>query len=626
MLEFMRKKIHGVFAWVILTSIAIVFVFWGTVGLRLTSNNYVDVNGERLYPQDISLFKQVYPNADLVQITLGMQELKQAGFNYSPDQLDSLIKESPMFKVDGKFSSELYQRYLANNSQQLQAIRKGVYFNSLSNQMFYALQTAQVSFPSDNEWYYKLMDQKRNISVLTVNQDKFLKDVKVDEKDLLEYYEKNKNNFTEPVKVRLEYIKINFPDIVNKIKVSDSEIEKYYNDNLDQYIVAGQKKIAQIVLDMKSAQASTKLEEIKKVLKDDASVEVFGKLAEQHSDDKLTAKKQGDAGWFQVGDMGSAVLDKALADLTKDNTVSPVITHEDSWYILKLVEQKPQQQLAFAQVKSDIKNIIAEQKANNIYMDLKEQLERKSFEISDNLEVVAEELGVKTNKTDWINHNGLISNQVESELNSIVNNPKVLEVAFSEDVLEGKNNSALIELDAQTSLVLRISEYQPQQINSYEKVKDRIKLELSRALAKQKVSDTASKLWSDFISNGITLDKLEKLSKDNKYVNFQKPQNVSYLDTFWGNADPNVRQEFISAFDLPKPTEQYPLQAKLLYLDNGDQSILAIDKVTMGEYQSASSDQKLQTSNQLKYFSLMRDNANFYNRVYSNSKVRNYIE
>lgn len=625
----MRQKIHGVFAWVVLLSIAVVFIFGGTVGLRLTTNNFIDVNGERVYPQDISLFKQVYPNSDLIQVTVGMQELKNVGFTYSDEQLDEVIKNSPLFKIDGKFSTELYQRYLANNSQQLQSIRKGIYFNSLSNQMFYALQLAQVSFPGSNEWYYKLMDQKRNVSVLTVNQDKFLNDVKLEESDLLKYYEDNKSNFIEPVKVKLEYIKIHYPDIVDKVKVTNSEVENYYNNNLDQYIVAGQKKISQIVIDMKSQDATKKLEEIKKVLKDDSSTESFGKLAEQYSDDKLTASKQGDAGWFQVGDMGAAVLDKALADLTKDVGVSPVITYEDNWFIFKLLDQKPQKQQALSEVKSDIMNKLAEQRANNIYIDLKEQLERKSFEISDALEIVAEELGVKIYKTDWINNKGLVNNNLdtaEDDINSIANNQKVLDVAFSEDVLEDKNNSPLIEIDAQTSLVLRVSEYQAQQINPYEKVKDRIKQELSQSIAKEKALETARKLWNDFVSNGISLNKLEKLSKDNKYVKFEKPQSVSYLDTFWGNADSNLRQELISAFDLPKPTEQYPLQAKLLHLENGDQSILAIDQVTMGEYQNASADQKQQTANQLKYFRLLRDNANFYNRVYNNVKVKSFLD
>lgn len=622
MLELIRNKMHGIFAWVMLISIAVVFIFWGSIGLRLGASNYIDVNGEKIYQQDIARFKSVYPNADLVQVTLGVQELNNIGFAYSSKQVDNIIKSSPMFQVDGKFSKELYDRYLSTNIGLLESLRTGVVYNSLTNQMYYALQTAQVSFPSNTELYYKLMDQKRNVSVLTINSDKFVSDVTVSDQELQNFYNANKSNYIEPAKVKLEYIKLHYPDIVKKIRLTNEELKKYYEANLEQFIQPGQKKIAQLVIAKNSKEAKDNLDKIVLSLGDNQSVKNFAELAKKYSTDKLTATKNGDAGWFQVGDMGYPELDDALAKLKKVGEISDVITYDDNWYILQLTDIQKSEQSPFKEVKSDIEITLAEQRANTIYSELKDQLERKSYEIADNLEIVGEELGLVVNKTNWINTNGYVNANLEQD--NLITNPKVIETAFSEDVLDNRNNSALIELDSESAIVIRVADHQAESINSFEDVKDSVKESVVKAKAASRAREYAENLWNEFINNTVSIKKLESYAK-NKYVKFTKSKNVSYFDTFYATQDGNIKQELAYAFELPKPNKDYPLQAKLLKLDNGDQSILAVDMVQLGEYTKASDQQKQQTANQLKYFMFMRDNANFYNRLYANSKVESYM-
>lgn len=631
MLTSITHRIKGIFAWGFLITISVVFIFWGSIGLRLTTNKYVEVNGERVYPQEINSFKQVYPQADLVQVTLGMQELYKIGFKYSDEQLDNLMQELPLFQVNGAFSKELYNKYLSQNFQQLQAVRKGAEFNGLVQQMTYGLRQAQRVFPATTERYYKLMDQKRNISVLTIEQENFLKETKVTDEDLNNYYQQNKSQYVEPAKVQLEYIKLDYPDIVSQVKISKADIDDFYNENKQLFTKPGRKKVSQIVVDISQADAKQKLDQVQEALKNNMD---FADIAKKFSDDKLTAKNGGDAGWFQQGDMGDATLDEALVNLANPGDISPAVTADNKWYIFKLIEQRPEQQLALKEVEADVKTKVAEQRANTVYAELKEQLELKSFEIADSLAIVAEELNLKTQKSAWLNSNGFIaddkasSKKSEQELSMAQElvNPKVLTAAFSEDVLENRNNSPVIELNSESLIVVRVNDYKAERIKDFSEVKSVITSTVKDLKSKKKAKEYAEKLWQDFINNTASIEKLETISKKDKYIKFEKPKAISYLDTFWavGN-DPNVKEEFASAFELPKPSEEYPLQAKLLSLDNGNQAILAVNKVTLGEYDKASDAQKSQTSNQLKYFMMMRDNANFFNRIYKNSDVRSYL-
>ena len=609
--------------WTFLILMIVVFVFWGAVGLQLGDGKYVDVNGQRLSPNEISIFGKIYPNADLVQLTVGKQELNKIGFHLSNKQVEDAIRNISLFQIDGKFSEAAYQDYLKKNFSELQAIRKGAEFNNLIQQMIFALSQAQIVFPSTSEQYYKLMDQKRNVSILTVSQEKFLKDIEIKDSEIESYYNYNKAAYVEPEQIRLEYIKLNYPDVVKQIKVSDEDIEDYYNKNADQFIKQGRKKISLITINIQKDKAKETLDIVTNKLKDKDS---FAELAIQFSDDKLTAKKGGDMGWFQDGDMGNPVLDEAISSIENINDTSAVVTANDKWHIFTVTDVQPKKQLPLKEVSLDIKTKVAEQRANTIYTEQKQQLELKSFEIADNLELVAKELNLPLLKTSWVNRQGdsdTLNNSVGKEL---IGNNKVIEIAFSEDVLENRNNSQLLDLNPESAVVFRVVDYKAQRTKELAEIKPDIKKAVQEIKAREKAGDYAKQLWQDFIKdNGvISLSKLEKISQNSKYVKFEHNQDVSYLDAFWNN-NKNFKQEIISAFELPKPDQSYPLQAKLLGLQNGDQSILAIDKVTLGDYQAASIEQKEQTKDQLKYFMIMRDNANFYNRIAGNAVITNRL-
>ncbi|MBP9721609.1 MAG: SurA N-terminal domain-containing protein [Gammaproteobacteria bacterium] len=631
MLEQIRKHTHGWVAWLFLFCIAVVFIFWGAIGLRLDVGKYVEVNGKKLYPGQIEAFRQIYPRADLVQITLGIQQLQKVGFYISDLQLENLIKSMPDFQINGQFSPELYNRLYKTSPLQLEMIRLGAHYNSLIEQMSFAMQQAHADFPSSVALYFKLMDQKRTISALRVENNKFSDDISITNEDIKKYYNIHKNNFVEPAKAKLEYIKISYPELVKSVQPSQQDIEDFYKNNIDQFTLAGRKKIAQIVINKSSSQeAKEKLAIISNALQSDPNS--FGDLAEKYSDDILTAKQQGEAGWFQSGDMNDKNLDQALAKLSTKNQITPPVNKGEQIYIFKLIDHESTKQLPLSKVTTEVAAKVAEEKANSLYSELKEQLERKSFENADSLDVVAEELNLKINKTDWVtdpkNKNDIssLSNPSGKEFEK---NSRILSTAFSEDVLENRNNSGLIEVGPDTAAVIRIAEFQPDRIKTLEEVKPQLNTLVKNIKAKEKARDIAAKFWREFANDGNNFDKLETLSKNNTYTKYHKPIEISYIDTFWDNKTANsseyTKEELKEAFYLPKPNNEHPVQAILLQLDNGDQSILAINKVTLGDYKSASSEQKAQAANQLKYFMIMSDNVNFFSRIQKESEIKSYM-
>ncbi len=629
MLEQIRKYAHGWMAWAFLICIAVVFIFWGAVGLRLETSKYIEVNGKKLYPYQIEGFKQVFPNADLVQMTASLQALENAGFNLSKDQLDAIIKNMPYFQVDGKFSEEAFARLLKHNPQQLEIIEKGAYFNSLSEQMAYALQQAQADFPSLTSRYFKLMDQKRTMSALTIDSHSFISTVNVDSKEIEKYYQENKSELIDQAKVKLEYIKLSYPDIVKTIKLSDADIEEYYNNNASQFVIPGKKRISQIIIN-NTPDGKAKLENVLKQL--EQNKDAFTDLAVSSSDDFLSAKQKGDIGWYQAGDMGDKVLDDAIANLSKVGNISQVVTKDNKSYIFRLTKSEPKSKLTLAQVREEIISKLNNEKAGVIYSDLKDQLERKSFESADSLDSVAQDLGLKTEKTDWINKSSKPIKNVQSFEQDLIANQKVMTAAFSEDVLENRNNSNVIEINPEAAVVVRVLEYKPQRVKDLSEVTQEVTDKVKVIKSKIEAKNLAAKLWSEFASkvnqvkNKSSIEYLEQLSKNYPQVKYSKPVEISYLDTFWDKNESVInKEELKEAFELPKPTDQHPVSAKLIELANGDQAIVAVNDVVLGKYEDTNKEQKIQSANQLKYFMLMRDNVNFFNRVSKETVVKSYM-
>lgn len=183
--------------------------------------------------------------------------------------------------------------------------------------------------------------------------------------DLLSYY-----GFKSDKDVK-EYFRLTYrrDKAVNKYvqkDLKDSEIEKYYEDE-----VYGDIKVKHILIapdttdDMSSEDkekakktAKKEAEDIIKKLKDG---EDFDKLAKKYSDDSSNAKKGGDLGWISTGDMVEE-FDAAAFKLKKGKyTTSPVKTTY-GYHVIYKVDEKDKPKLDEA--KDDIIETLVKNKLN----------------------------------------------------------------------------------------------------------------------------------------------------------------------------------------------------------------------------------------------------------------------
>jgi peptidyl-prolyl cis-trans isomerase SurA len=180
-------------------------------------------------------------------------------------------------------------------------------------------------------------------------------------------------------------------EIAPKVKVSDEEIEKYYNKNRASFtkpvlykmrhihiktITSSEKaadKISQKKADrlkeMINAEAKEKIGSLLKRLQDG---EDFIDLAKRFSEDDATKEKGGLLGQLHP-DSTIPEISAEMVKLNEQNT-SGVIKSKFGYHILKLDEIIPSQLIPFSETKSDIMNLLLKMQTQKLFTTYVENL------------------------------------------------------------------------------------------------------------------------------------------------------------------------------------------------------------------------------------------------------------
>jgi parvulin-like peptidyl-prolyl isomerase len=161
-----------------------------------------------------------------------------------------------------------------------------------------------------------------------------------------------KNNLSKNI-ILENYIK----SISDKITVSDKEIKEYYNKNKDEFKQEEQVRASHIIISSKNGEkvAQEKINKIYSEIKDGLS---FEEAAKKYSEDG-SASTGGDLGFFRRGMMVKEFEDVAFN--TKKGEISKPFKTEFGYHILKVTDKKEEKQLSLEEAKETIKsNLIAE--------------------------------------------------------------------------------------------------------------------------------------------------------------------------------------------------------------------------------------------------------------------------
>ncbi|MCW5588670.1 MAG: SurA N-terminal domain-containing protein [Legionellales bacterium] len=499
MLQSIQKRAQGVILWIIVILICVTFAMWGVHnylttapgqeiaakvnGITITTQQVTDLFNRLQRQQQIQLGANYNPTPEstkalrelaldnLIDGTLLFENAKQHGLRISQNQLVGMIQNIPAFQVNQSFSNERFAELVRNMGftpqQYLDQLQKGLLIEQMRS-MFLA---PVFSLPYQVQQAISLVTEKRDFSYKIIPAKQFASQVKIDEKQLQDYYQQHKNTFKVPEQVSINYIELSLPEVMKTINVSDKQLKEYYDNNLDNYTTPPRWKIAQILLRVPTQATAQerqaineKAQQIYQQVEKGAN---FAKLAKQYSEDRVSAKQGGDLGWIDNHTKLPPSFLTVVRQLNKAGQVSKPTPTEYGISIIKLQAYEPQKIASYPSIYSQLKQDYLQQQAQQHFANLNEQLANLSYANSDSLKPAAKALGLT------IQTSGLFSR--DGGKDDFTKNPKVISAAFSNDVLTQHYNSDPLELSNNHVIVLRIAKHLPARIQAFAEVKDKIK-------------------------------------------------------------------------------------------------------------------------------------------------------
>lgn len=175
---------------------------------------------------------------------------------------------------------------------------------------------------------------------------------------------------------------------LEKITVSDKELEDYYNKHKAAFVTPAAVRAAIIRISLSANASKNKKAELLKragearaeALDLSPSTPSFGPVAVRYSDHQATRYRGGDTGWIAAGRGESRwpeEVTEAIFSLKDTGKVSPVITTPTGYYIVKLMETRESAARPFAAVKERIGHQVLSEKKAKVERQFYEELKGK---------------------------------------------------------------------------------------------------------------------------------------------------------------------------------------------------------------------------------------------------------
>ncbi len=513
MFDFVQEKRRLV--QIVLALIILPFAFWGVDSYRKSggASPLATVDGEKIGQQefenalnqqqqrfremaganfDPSFFDKPEIKSSvldrLVTQHLMAIEARKAGLSIADEQIGQIILSIGAFQKDGKFDRGLYESILKEKGKTPADFDAEIRRALLIQQLTDAYSQNGYAAKAVAENLIRLNEQQRVVAVANLDAASFLKQVKLPDNAVADYYDKNSREFQMPERAKVEYVVLSADSLLSQVTVSDEEAKQYYDEHKAEFGTQEQRQAAHILIgvpklasDAEKMAAKDKAEQVLQQVRQAPAK--FAALAKQYSQDPGSAANGGDLGMFGRGAMVKPFEDSVFS--LKVGEISGLVQTDFGYHIIKLIAVKPAKVQAFSELKGMIAQRLKSQKASDKFAELAEKFSNTVYEQSDSLKPAAELAKVAVQQGAWLS---------KGQVPAGIWTDKALQAVFSEDALKNKRNTAAVEVAPNTLLAARVTEYEPASIRPLAEVSAGIQKKLLQAQASEQAAQQGKKL------------------------------------------------------------------------------------------------------------------------------------
>jgi len=432
----------------------------------------------------------------LIDRTLLEQQAGKLGMTVSDDTINRLLLQEEIFKdAEGNFSNDQFSNFLRQRG-----MTKDQLFAEFRNQL--SLDQLNASIVGTAIYPMRAVNQLIDLQLETrkvwlhrFNWQDYQQQVKVTQADVETYYNANKNKLKSDAMVDLAYIQL-IPANIEVNQVTSEELEQQYESYKQQLGVVDERMISQILLSGDDAKA--RADKVLAELKQGAD---FSTLAKQYSDDP-TGTSGGAIGRFNPSVFGNdaAKVEDALEGL-EVGEVSPAVNTSFGYQIFKVTADNGGDVPTMESMREELTAKAKEYKRQTIYADKVtaiNDLAADGFSIED----IAQQENVTLKR---------IKDYRKQNNTSVLAQPAVIKQAFDEFTIQDQAVTTGIEV-GNGMVWAQPSNYRPTETLSLAAAKPII----TQTLLKQKASALA---LADAKKTAAAIDTVDDIAKQN--VTFQ---------------------------------------------------------------------------------------------------------
>lgn len=467
MLTKIREKFTGGIAFAILALIGVPFLFLGYGSYDFLGGAFAaKVDGSEI---GIGQFETAYRDqiqanpalADLpeefrMQVREGvLQQLIRErlinmhvidqGYQISDEMLDRMIASIPEFQVDGVYDEETANSLLLQNGMTPSQFKVAQRSSMRTNQLRRAIGASSIITPADYRRFLNLVAEQRLVSLASFDIQSVAGEVEVTDEMITTYYETNETVFLTEESADVEFIEVRRDVIAESIEISEDLLYEYYLDNQDRYLQDEQRRARHILILSQDDEEAAEARAIDLIARLEAG-EAFEALAAENSDDTLTASNGGDLGVLTRSalsdELGGAIFSMAVGDIE-----GPVRT-DFGFHVVKLDEILEQGPLPLEQVRGELLTELRASEAEDAFRELERQVSDALFDAPD-MQSISAAVGLEVQTANGFTRSGG---------DPIGANQAAIDAVFEATVLLDGRISEVIELDANSSAIFKVTQ------------------------------------------------------------------------------------------------------------------------------------------------------------------------
>jgi len=406
----------------------------------------------------------------------------------SDEEVRQRIFAMPAFQENGGFIGEArYQQLLRMQrppmtpSEFEDNVRRSIAVGKLRSSL-----TDWLSVPDQElEQEYRRRNDKVKLAVVSFNADSFRTQVTATDAEVASHFEAHKADFKIPEKRKIRYLLIDIDAMRAKVVVPQADIERAYNNNSQQYETPEQVRASHILVKTEGKDEASVKAKAEDLLKQARAGADFAELARKNSEDEASAKNGGDLDYFGRGRMVPE-FDQAVFAM-QPGQISDLVKTQYGYHVIKLVDKKNATTRPLAEVRQQLADQLAYERAQAQAADLAQSLEKQISKPVD-LDKVAKAQGLSVQESGFFAR--------DEPILGLGPSPEAANRAF-----EMKLNDVAGPLRASRgfvfqTLVAKQDPYVPKVDEVKERVREEVVKQKARDASKKKAAEIAAKLKS----------------------------------------------------------------------------------------------------------------------------------